>query len=295
MIRLGLSTSSVYPLDLSSGFRLASEAGFDGVEVMVTRDKRTQNVTSLRELSDQFGMPVLSVHAPVLLLTHFVWGTDPKVKLEKTAELTRNLGADTVVVHPPFRWQAEYAERFLEIVEETSEAYGVRIAVENMFPWTVKGKSVKAYSPGWDVTQFDCSATTLDFSHAALSGQDSFEIMTTLGDSLKHVHLCDGSGSLDEGKVFDEHLLPGKGGQPVAEVLQALAAKDWSGSIVAEVNTRKAKTPEDRLAMLVETREFAQEHTNRPADKNASAPRERLQRDRLQRGMKRLSGLRPGR
>ncbi|MFC4223135.1 sugar phosphate isomerase/epimerase family protein [Lysinibacter cavernae] len=283
MIRLGLSTSSVYPLDLESGFRLAQEAGFDGVEVMVTRDKRTQNITSLRELSDQYSMPILSVHAPVLLLTHFVWGTDPQVKLEKTAELTRNLGASTVVVHPPFRWQAEYSENFLDIVRSTSETYGVEIAVENMFPWTVKGKSVKAYAPGWDVTEFDCEATTLDFSHAALSGQDSFEIMTKLGERLRHVHLCDGSGSLDEGKVFDEHLLPGRGGQPVSKVLRALAMGGWSGSVVAEVNTRKAKTPEERLSMLIETREFAQRHTN------ISMPPKRLQK-----GMKRLADLRPG-
>ncbi|WGD38151.1 sugar phosphate isomerase/epimerase [Lysinibacter sp. HNR] len=284
MIRLGLSTSSVYPLDLPNGFRLAREAGFDGVEVMVTRDVRTQNVTSLSELSDRYELPILSVHAPVLLLTHFVWGTDPRVKLEKTAELARGLQTDTVVVHPPFRWQADYAKNFLEIVEEISQRYEVRIAVENMFPWRVKGKSVKAYSPSWDITQFDCDATTLDFSHAALSGQDAFELMTTLGRRLKHIHLCDGSGSLDEGKVFDEHLLPGKGNQPVAQVLAALAASGWSGNVVAEVNTRKAKTPEERLKMLIETREFAQQHT-----------RSTLFGTRLQRGMKRLAGIRPNR
>ncbi|GAA3596965.1 sugar phosphate isomerase/epimerase [Klugiella xanthotipulae] len=285
MIRLGLSTSSVYPLDIESGFRLAQQAGFDGIEVMVTRDKRTQNLTSLRELSDRYSMPILSIHAPVLLLTHFVWGTDPQRKLERTAELAQALTAKTAVVHPPFRWQSDYADHFMEIVAQISDTTGVEIAVENMFPWKVKGTSVKAYSPGWDVTQFECAATTLDFSHAALAGQDAFDVMTRLGPRLRHVHLCDGSGSLDEGKVFDEHLLPGHGGQPVAAVLRALATSGWSGSVVAEINTRKAKTDDERLALLIETREFAQAHIH-PITTTPS---------RIHRRMRRLADLIPGR
>lgn len=261
MIRIGLSTSSVYPLGLEQTFALAASIGYDGVEVMVTRDKRTQDPAALRHLSELYGVPVLSIHAPVLLLTHFVWGTDPKTKLERSAQLAAAVGADTVVVHPPFRWQKDYATRFMQIVRETSAATGVTIAVENMFPWSLSGKSIEAYLPGWDITAFDCDAVTLDFSHTALSGQDAAEVAAQVGDRLRHVHLCDGSASLDDGTVFDEHLLPGHGKQPVAEVLRSLAARGWSGSVVAEVNTRKANDSEHRVAMLRETLAFAREHT----------------------------------
>src|ERR1700712_5499605 len=150
MIRVGMSTSCVYPLGVEEGFRYARLAGYDGVEVMVTRDEVTQSAESLLALSAKYEMPILSIHAPVLLLTHFVWGRDPKIKLEKSAELARGVGATAVVVHPPFRWQSEYADDFLRIVRETTATFGVEIAVENMFPWKVKGTSLKAYSPGWD-------------------------------------------------------------------------------------------------------------------------------------------------
>ncbi|MEF2975861.1 sugar phosphate isomerase/epimerase family protein [Subtercola sp. YIM 133946] len=256
MIRVGMSTSCVYPLGVEEGFRYAKLAGYDGVEVMVTRDEVTQTAETLLALSAKYEIPILSIHAPVLLLTHFVWGRDPQVKLEKSAELAQAVGATAVVVHPPFRWQSEYAENFLRIVRETSENHGVEIAVENMFPWKVKGTSLKAYSPGWDPLPMDCDAVTLDFSHAALSGRDSLEMAQALGARLRHIHLCDGSGSLDEGRVFDEHLLPGYGGQPVHEVLDYLASTNWSGSVVAEVNTRKAKTEDERLALLTETLAF---------------------------------------
>lgn len=260
MIQIGMSASCVYPLGCEEGFRFASEAGYDGVEVMVTRESLTQSATEIRKLISQYNMPVLSIHAPVLLLTHFVWGRDPQIKLEKSAELAADVGADTVVVHPPFRWQTGYAERFLDIVRQTSDKTGITIAVENMFPWKVRNSSVQAYAPGPDPRELDCDAITLDFSHAALSGHDSLELARDYGDRLKHVHLTDGSAAADDNRIFDEHLLPGYGKQPVAEVLNYLVQTDWSGHVVAEVNTRKAKNDEERLALLVETLDFARLH-----------------------------------
>lgn len=271
MIRVGMSTTCVYPLSPDHAFRLAKLAGFEGVEIMVTNDEVTQDADELNRLVDKWQLPILSVHAPVLLLTHFVWGRDPKVKLEKSAELAHAVNASNVVVHPPFRWQANYAKNFLRIVRETAGATGVEIAVENMFPWKVRGTSVKAYAPGWDPTLMDCDAMTLDFSHAALSGQDSFDLAQRMGDKLRHIHLCDGSGSLEEGKIFDEHLLPGRGGQPVAEVLEWLADRDWDGSVVAEVNTRKAKSEQARLEMLEETRAYAFDKLGRGRERHEPA------------------------
>jgi sugar phosphate isomerase/epimerase len=256
MIRVGMSTSCVYPLGLEAGFRLAAEAGFDGVEVMVTRDSATQSPERLLALSETYGLPILSIHAPVLLLTAFVWGRDPRVKLERSAALAAAVGAPTVVVHPPFRWQSGYAEQFESIVRDLRAERGVEIAVENMFPWKVAGKALAAYAPGWDPVSLDCDAVTLDFSHAALSGRDGLEMAMALGPRLRHIHLCDGSGALDEDKVFDEHLLPGHGSQPVAEVLDFLAASGWNGSVVAEINMRRAHNDAERLELLRETADF---------------------------------------
>jgi sugar phosphate isomerase/epimerase len=260
MIRVGMSSSCAYPLATEHTFRLAHLAGYDGVEIMVSNDEVTQDADALLALAAKYNQPIMSIHAPVLLLTHFVWGRDPQIKLEKSAELARAVGATSVVVHPPFRWQATYAENFLRIVRETANTYGVEIAVENMFPWQVKGRSMKAYSPGYDPTLMDTDSMTLDFSHASLSGRDSLELAIAMGTHLRHVHLCDGSGSQDDGQIFDEHLIPGRGTEPVAEVLQYLAAQNWDGQVVAEINTRKVKTEQERLDLLRETLDFARDN-----------------------------------
>lgn len=254
-----MSTTCVSPLPAAEAFRFAREVGFDGIEVMVTADPVTQSAGALLELSEEFGVPILSIHAPVLPLAQLVWG-DATTKLAKSAELAEAVGASTVVVHPPFRWQGGYARRFEQTIAELSDGFGVELAVENMFGWLLGGVTVRGYSPSPDPIRIDCDAITLDFSHASLGGRDSLEYAMAMGDRLRHIHLCDGAGSMAEGRILDEHLVPGRGVEPVAEVMQYLGSRSWSGSIIAEVNTRSARTDEEKLAMLRETYEFATGH-----------------------------------
>jgi sugar phosphate isomerase/epimerase len=268
MIHIGMSTSCVFPLPLEEALRLARVAGFDGVEIMVTADRATQDAAILRALSRSYGMPILSIHAPVLLATQFVWGVRPAVKLERSAALARAVGATTVVVHPPFRFQAAYARTFERSTDDLGERFGIDVAVENMFTWTIGGRDVRAYSPSPYPTDLDVRAMTLDFSHAALAGRDGLEFALAMGLRLRHVHLCDGLG----GTLFDEHLVPGHGSQPVAEVLGYLARTRWNGSIVAEVHTHRARTTDERLAVLGETLQFARAALTGRGSKPAPVP-----------------------
>jgi sugar phosphate isomerase/epimerase len=260
MITVGMSSSCVYPLGIEAAFRLARLGGFDGIEIMITDEPVTRDAGMLRALARQHRMPILSVHAPVFLRTQLVWGTDHRVKLERSAALARDVGASTVVAHPPFRWQRGFASGFVSTVRETADAYGVEVAVENMFPWRVAGRRIAGYSPGFDPSRSDYDAMTLDFSHASMSGRDSLDLALAMGSRLRHVHLCDGTGAVDPRRVLDEHLIPGHGAEPVAEVLQLLARSRWSGSVVAEVNLHAAKTDAARLPLLRETAAFARRH-----------------------------------
>lgn len=260
-----MSSTCVYPLGLENAFRLARRIGFDGIEIMVTGDPETRSAVRLRHLARAYRMPILSIHAPVLVRAQFAWGVGPTAKLERAAELARAVSAPTVVAHPAYSWQRAYARDFEGIVARTANYYDVEIAVENMFPYKIAGLDVASFVPSYDPVAIDCDAATLDFSHAALAGRDSLELAMALGERLHHVHLSDGTSSHDEGRMLDEHLVPGRGSQPVAEVLQYLARIGWSGSVVAEVTTRAAGTEHERVALLAETLAFAREHSVVPS------------------------------
>jgi sugar phosphate isomerase/epimerase len=194
---------------------------------------------------------VCAVHAPCLLITQRVWGTEPWSKLERSAEMAHAVGADVVVVHPPFRWQRDYARAFVEGVAELEERTGVAFAVENMYPWRASRREMQVYLPGWNPAEHEYANATIDLSHSATSRSDPVEMARMLGDRLRHIHMTDGSGS---GK--DEHLVPGRGNQPVVELLEHLAAVRFEGHIVVEINTRRANSREARELDLVESLAF---------------------------------------
>lgn len=250
MSLIGVSTSSFAPLRVEDSFRLAQESGADGIEVMITDEPHTYDPRVLSFLSRRFSMPILSVHAPVFVETHGVFGYRSSEKLERTAELARQLEADTVVVHPPFRWQLSYSRIFTAHVGDVSSRYGVRVAVENMFGWSHAFFSLEAFSPGWNPGDLDVDNLTLDFSHAAMQDVSARDLANSWGERLSHVHLCDGTSPKEQFHLFDEHLLPGQGSQPVAHTLEDLGRSGFTGHIIAEVSTRSAKTEQDRIDMV---------------------------------------------
>ncbi len=62
MIRVALSTGSIYTYGTARAFELAAGAGYDGVELIVDDRWDTRQAAYVRRLSEQYEIPVLSVH-----------------------------------------------------------------------------------------------------------------------------------------------------------------------------------------------------------------------------------------
>ena len=258
--KVGLSTASVYPEGTPVAFELAAKLGYDGVEVMVWTDPVSQDPYALQRLSEHYEVPILAIHSPCLVVTQRVWTTDPWTKLQKAQFAAELVGANTVVVHPPFRWQRDYARNFRQGIKRMANETDVRFAVENMFPLRVRGVEVSAYQPSWDVAADEpYTDYTLDLSHSAVSHSDALAMSAAMGERLTHLHIADGTGL-----PKDEHLVPGRGGQPCAEVLEGLAARSFAGNVIVEINTRRALDRAEREADLAEALAFCRLHLDAP-------------------------------
>ncbi|AYD89457.1 sugar phosphate isomerase/epimerase [Actinomyces sp. 2119] len=282
-VPVGLSTASVYPPSAPAAFAMAAALGFDGVEVMVWSEKATQDARTLAGLSQDYGQPVLAVHAPTLLVTRSVFGVDPWDKIDRSVELAHYLGAPTVVLHPPFFWQTRYARSFVAGVAQREATTGIYLAVENMFTWRPRNahstRDFQAYSPTWDPVGQGYRSVTLDISHAATSGSDALAMARALGPTLRHLHLTDGVPG-----PLDDHLLPGQGDQDCAGVLAHLAATGFQargGQVVVEVKTG-SMSPDQRREGLASALAFAREHLEgRGGDVHVPEPtRRRYRRER---------------
>jgi sugar phosphate isomerase/epimerase len=252
-----LSTASVYPEPASAAFEIAAALDYDGIEVMVWADPISQDIAALGRLSEKYDLPIQAIHAPCLIISQRVWAPDPKLRLTLARDAALALGSSTVVVHPPFRWQRDYARNFAAQLERMTTESEVIIAVENMYPLRARARQWTPYHPHWDPTIPEYSHYTLDISHAAVARVNPLELAHRMGDRLAHVHLGDGSGT---GRR-DEHLIPGRGAMPCAEVLQHVAHTSPHAAITVEVSTRSAKNDRPRReADLAETLTFARRY-----------------------------------
>src|SRR6201982_1579888 len=258
-----------------AAFEYAAKLALDGVELMVWGESVSQDIDAVEKLSRRYRMPVLSVHAPCLLISQRVWGANPIPKLERSVRAAEQLGAQTVVVHPPFRWQRRYAEGFSEQVAELEASSDVFVAVENMFPFRADrffgagqtsiermrkrggrpGPGISAFAPSYDPLDGNHAHYTLDLSHTATAGTDALDMAQRMGSGLVHLHLCDGTGLPAHG-----HLAPGRGTQPVVEVCEMFAGGGFAGPGGPQVSASGARAPHEREPVLAESLQFARAH-----------------------------------
>jgi sugar phosphate isomerase/epimerase len=256
------STISVFSRPLEQAFALVAEAGFDGVEVMVTSDPDTQDAARIRSLSEDHELPVVAVHAPFLLMSRRVWGRDPVGKIERAVELALRVAAPVVVVHPPYRWQTAYRRWLDEHASPAAKAWGVRIAVENMFPLRLRGRSVARFHARQtleDLERFE--AVTLDTSHLAVAGLNPVEAIDRMGERLAHVHLSNNAG-----RGWDSHSPLDEGVLDLGRVLETLATRGYRAAVSLEIDLRNHIEDERALRrVLTESRELCTARLTLPA------------------------------
>src|SRR6266536_1463335 len=157
---------------LEETFELLAEAGFDGVELMITQDRMSQDPHRMAAVARRFGLPVPAVHGPFLLATWLVYGTDPKGKLDRCVEFAETAGVSTIVIHPPYRWQVGYAGWLPWRITEIRQQTGITVAVENMFPVWMNGRRLQFHN-GIEPQELEkFPYVTLDLSHLAVAGID---------------------------------------------------------------------------------------------------------------------------
>jgi sugar phosphate isomerase/epimerase len=253
--RLQFSTAPFFRHPLRKAFGHVSAAGFSAVEVMVTADPATQEPHLLRDLAEEHQLSIETIHAPMLLFTRRVWSTDPVAKIYRAVQVAQEVGAGTVVAHPPYRWQVRFRRWIENSMAELSARTGVTIAIENMFPVRLPGERGVTFHASQDLAELDrFPHLVLDTSHAAVSKIDILEAVERFGDKLVHVHVSNNAG-----KGWDSHLPVYDGVLPIDAFLERLASGRFAGSVSIELDLRPYFRDDDELVdVLVKNKEFCE-------------------------------------
>lgn len=232
-----------------------AEAGFEEVEVMVTRDPKTHDATIPLRLAEERGLRIASIHGPFLVITKSVWGLDPLEKIRRGVEMCRAVGATTFIVHPPYLWERDYARWVIKESEAYSAENRVIVAVETMYPKWVAGRQLRAHR--WlDPRELVEAAphVVIDTSHLTVARKDILASLKILAPKLEHVHLSNNAG---DGR--DGHLELERGILPLDRLLGELYRIGFAKAISLELSViRYLERPVDLVKMLRRSREYVE-------------------------------------
>ena len=246
-VRISLSSGSLFTLPLKRAFELASDAGFDGVELIINRDFERVNpvklINSLQEICR-----INSIHAPFMMLDG--WG-GPIQSLIYSVDIAAQTGISLVNFHPPSWLGAEIGFwRWLYRIRDFQKEIGldgqVMVTIENM-PWVGSRFKVNAniLSATRDMVNFIQEHNlylTFDTTHMG-SGKANF---------INDFYLCYQSGRMRNVHFSDygfdrEHLLPGHGRLPLTRFLNHLRQTDYSGCVTLEVSPHEFPKDEELI------------------------------------------------
>ncbi len=253
-MKILLSSGSLYTLPLEKAFQIASEAGYDGMEVIISetfgQDEGHSLLSKLQKV-----LPIYVLHAPFHVIPG--WG-DRITALLKTIELAKRISVPMVNFHPP-RWlDLEITFwRWVYTVEDFQRELGGRkiaIAMENM-PYRGKllrfnpnilgrtGDAVRFIERKNLYFTFDC--THMGTAKADFEG-DFLRLYRT--KRIKNIHFSDYRNQ-------GEHLLPGRGTLPLAGLLEYLKESGYDEMITLEIIPQEL--PGDEVAINEALREAA--------------------------------------
>lgn len=153
--------------------------------------------------------------------------------------LALELGGSLVVVHcsprqdapaspGKYRMQLDCLRRSVAELGEYGEQIGVTYAFENLPPYHGVGRDAAELAGLLSDLGAPHTAMCFDTGHALMNG-DAAAAVRTCGQQISYVHFSDNSG------LADEHEMPTRGKLDCDAVADALAAVDYSGTLMLEV------------------------------------------------------------
>ncbi len=244
-----LSAGTLYTLKLSEAFRIASECGFDGVELIINTVFEDGNPHRIVEKLLKI-CPILSIHAPFFKLRG--WGHGGRA-LVRCVELARDFGIPVVNFHPPLWFPPEIKFyrwfRQIEDFQALAADSQVMVTIENM-PYV--GRRIR-FNPNIlkktdDMLKFIEARNlymTFDTTHIGSHNPNflgEFQRLFATG-RIKNIHFSDYGHQR-------EHLFPGRGVLPLTRFLYLLKTHNYAGAVTLELSPRELP---DRRDLIVES------------------------------------------
>ena len=254
---IAFSTGCLYRYPLEEIFQIAGEAGFDGIELLIGSNSYNVEISNIRELSDKYALPVLSLHSPFISYDGWVGFWE---RIWKSLSLAIELSIPVVNFHPPtgifprYRLTDELSEH-VKAYKEALDGSGITLTIENLpaivafrvsFVSRYLPRSVKNIHQLVEFARENDIHLTFDTTHIGTTGINLLGAYEVFKDRIANIHLSDYDGRW-------QHLLPGTGHLPLGKLLAQVRDDGYEGAITLETSPF-AMEHEDRAKVLQNAR-----------------------------------------
>lgn len=243
---LSLSTACFYNLPLRWAFRLAAEAGFEGVELVMAPEVWLRGPAYVSSLAREHGLGIFSVHQALMPGGPDGFGAG---RMGDALRMALALECPCVVIHDPgaISWEDPEAQRWLRAVEAcraAAQGSGTRLSLESAGIYRDRDLRNVVGSPEALIAfarQYDLDIT-LDTCHAGTTGLPLGEVYALLKERVVNVHFSDLKRlrpSLDHHLLYNlssHHQLPGEGFLPLRPFIARLAQDGFRGPLTLETS-----------------------------------------------------------
>ncbi|MCK5608599.1 sugar phosphate isomerase/epimerase [Candidatus Pacearchaeota archaeon] len=243
---IALHSSSLHKYGLNRIFEFAKEAGYDGIEIEVSKTNfDTQNAEYIKKLSEEYKLPVVALHAPEN-------GTEKSV--EHVVDMAIYLKCPIVVITPPKLTDFKFTRWLKKEIPTLRKKKHINIALTNTGGKTLLGfLPERALNNVSDLKKFGLVA--LDTSMTASKKEDLIRFYEHLKKLVGHVHLSNVRKRKD-------YSLPNEGVLPLESFLKKLKDNKYDGAISVRVRPTELSAGDDDkvIKALKKVKDFIEDY-----------------------------------
>ncbi|MBU0668316.1 hypothetical protein KJ951_00550 [Patescibacteria group bacterium] len=239
---LALSTDSLKGYGLNRIFQIIKDAGYDGVDLaMDPKNFDTLNADYVKKLSDQVGIPVLTIQTPM--------GSNSK-KIREAVDMAKKIGTNVIIIQPPKFFDYKFIGWMKNEIPKLRQKENISIALENAPSKSFLG-IIPEHAMGSVLDLKKFKHACLDTARLGQRKEDIIRVYKTLQKYMVCIHLS----NVRAGTPYSP---PEKGILPIESFLTKLKQDNFKGTISFKINGKFLNAGDDEKLMhsLAEQKRF---------------------------------------
>ncbi len=246
-MKIGISTSCLYPMYTEESFRLIASRGVELTEIFFNANCELEPafINQLSRIKNEYGITVSSIHPTMSLAESFMLFSNYDRRFyegieiyKRYGQIAASLGAKFVIMHggKPNGTMDDYGyfDRFA-LVSEAVKQSGATLLQENVVLFRAGNLETLRNMSDYlgDNVNF-----CLDVKQSIRGGYSPYDVLHLLGSKIKHLHLSDNNEKYD-------CMLPLSGNFNFKEFLDTAKSVGYSGDAVIELYRNAFGSPDE--------------------------------------------------